>query len=228
MPENVAPVPAKSALITQKRSCPLCECKNRAYVDTVISELRESSTPVVDEDTGEILDGGTEISYLKIEQTVRELLVKLHDDTEFTLADLILHASQHALVTQISGLQVRSEGQYLFIGDQVFQRIDPKDALAAGIAVGLEKLMSGEMKITANSWVNMQVVLWRMMGNAGADEFIQAMIDKTKKGNMSADSPLGASYAEHQKNLERKQARVAQEEAELDKDEPEESDGSQG
>lgn len=205
--------------------------RNRTYIDTVIIELRATfdasnhngHAPQVDTDTGEIFDSpGDEnpipqedvekTTYLRIEKAIRELLAKLNDSTDFTYADLMIHAGEHTMVSQIAGLRVRSEGNYLVVGEDVYQKIDPKDALSLAITLGAQKLLSGEMKLTSNAWTNMMALLWRMSGNAGADEFIQAMIEKTQSTIMNSESPLGASYLERQTKLAQKQIRIQKEE----------------
>lgn len=207
-----------SALVTTKKSCPLCESKSRSQIDLLISELLSHEQETVDTESGEVtiveVEGKT---FTEIESSLRRLLVQLGDtNTEFQLADLIAHATEHTLVTKIAGLRVRSEGNMLFVGDQAFQRVDPKDALAVGITYGLQLMLEGKMKITAAAWTNMQALLWRMMGNAGADEFIQAMIDKTTKAGVNPESPLGTAYEQHQIAVAKKQARIEQEEREVE------------
>lgn len=213
--------PASQSIVTTKKECPLCASKSRPYIDTVIMELRDAmpnstngngnhrDRDVVDAEVvrdNEDENGGTDanpqgMTYTRIEQAVRELLTKLNDSTEFTYADLLVHAGEHTLVTRLAGVKVRTEGNYLIVGEEVFQRVDPKDALAVGISVGLQQLLSGQMKLSAPAWVNMQALLWRMMGNSNSNEFIDAMIEKTRSMGMDIDSPLGISFRERQEKL---------------------------
>lgn len=211
------------SLVSAKRSCPLCESRSRRQIDICISEWRPRTNDSIQLENGEMLDGETgqiiehlsPPSYTKLEAALRELLEKVSDDTTtFDLNDLIIHVTEHSLVTEITGVSVRREGNLLFVGDQVYQSVDLKDNLAVGIQVGLQQLLSGKMKITSAAWINMNALLWRMSGNLGADEFVQAMIDKVSKGDIDTTSPLGASYADRQKKMERAKIKEEQEERE--------------
>lgn len=189
--------PASNALVTTKKECPLCLSPNREYIDATIMELRQHDDSVLDENGAPV--ESEPVSYTEIEASIRELLEKFSDTTEFNLTDLIVHAGQHTLVSQLAGLKVRSEGNYLIVGNQMYQRIDPKDALSFGIATGVQMLADGRMKLTANAWTNMMALLWRMTGSIGTDEFIRAMIEKTQSGGIDESSPLGKAYADRQR-----------------------------
>lgn len=240
MTEPTVPVlitpPAPTSVVTTRRTCPLCESKSRREIDILCASFRQANEG--DPVEGEVVDGRTtdeetadawdetDIASVhvptldKLEQNIREMLGKLRDaDTEFTTADLVIHLDQHTLATRFAGVQVRTEGNYLIVGEQeVYQKVDLKDSLNLFILKGVEQIVTGKMKITPAAWTNATALLWRMMGNAGADEFIQAMIEKTQKGQVTANSPLGASYEEHLKNLAKKQARIEREDRELEEE----------
>lgn len=196
-------VPAKQSIVTTRQTCPLCQARSRQYIDTLISETRDAAKPVIDEETGEILEIGTQVSFTEIEKGVRELLQKFGDDTEFTLADLIIHAGEHAMVTQINGISVKAEGNYLFLGDQVYRRLDLKDSLDVGIAYGLQQMLAGKMKMTLTGWMGLHALKWRMSGNAGDDPFFQDLYNKTQKSSIPEDSPIGREYQAHHSNTEK-------------------------
>jgi hypothetical protein len=201
----MADIVASKALVTTKKECPLCASKSRQYIDTVILEMREAEKPVANEDDFDappiqVVHDET-ANYKRIEATIRDVLAKLNDSTEFGYADLLVHAGEHTMVSQLAGLKVRSEGNYLIVGEEVYQKIDPKDALAFGIAYGVQSLQEGRMKLTAPAWTNMMALLWRMMGNSGTDDFVQAMLTKVQSGELNTDSPLGAAFVERQQKL---------------------------
>lgn len=193
------------SIVSSRKDCPLCNSRSRTYIDTVIIELRDAANTVVspDEDNqAEVIDSAGEITYGKIETAVRQLLHKLGDDTQFEFTDLVIHAGEHTLISELSGMPIRSEGNYLVVGNAVYQKIDPKDALSFSIALGAQYLAQGKMKLTAAAWTNQMALLWRMLGNATGDEFIDAMIEKTKLANMEDSSPLGMAYSERKKKME--------------------------
>lgn len=214
MPDSKSPS-AKNSLVTTRRACPLCESKSRREIDMLCASFQ---SPETDEDgavNGEVVDYGTgEISdasdagaiaaetLVELEADIREMLGKLRDDkTEFVTSDLIIHLTQHTLVQEFSGLQIRSEGNYLIVGGDVYEKKDLKTYLQFGIEKGVQAMAEGKMKWSLNGWTGMILALWRMQGTSGDDPFMKRLLESTQTSNINPESPLGAGYTQHHKTI---------------------------
>jgi hypothetical protein len=111
-------------------------------------------------------------------------------------------------------VQIRSEGNYLIVGGDVYEKKDLKTYLQFGIEKGLEAMATGKMKWSLNGWTGMILALWRMQGTSGDDPFLNAMLQKTQAAQVDVNSPLGAAYIERQRQLELSKMPVVETETE--------------
>lgn len=200
---------APTSLVSSRTACPLCSSNARREIDLLIHARHfaspdEPATDIVIEQTGEMVavdaPGDT---YGDTFEQVKRLLAKLpsHNTREFDLTDVIIHATNHKVVGAFRMPELKSEGKFLFADSQVYQFPDLKDYLRLVIAESARQIMTGEVKIPPKMGVEASLALWRMSGDSGGNEMVEAMIDMVKSKPVSADSPLGKAYAERQAKL---------------------------
>ena len=198
---------SNQALISQKTTCPLCLSSARTEIDALLLSLHYPSNPtedVVNTDTGEVTAlAVTKPSFDQTLVQVNALLAKLpsHDTKPFDLNDLIVHTTQHALVREIAGLELRSEGSLLFAGDKVYRKVDPVNFMDWALLLAMQQIGTGEMKLTPTFVINLLNTRWRMTGTSGNDDFVGAMLDKIQNEDVEDDSPVGAEWKRRQAKL---------------------------
>ena len=203
-----------TSIVTTRGNCPFCNSSARREIDLLIharqfhSQDTEDAPERIVSETGEFIDL-TETPHDTYEQTldeIKSLLGKLpnHNTRDFDLTDLIIHATNHTLVTDVRNQEIRSEGKYLFAGTVAWHSPDLKDYLRLIIAEGVRQLMSGEVKVPPKMGIEAAIALWRMTGDAGADSMVEVMRDMVQKGHIGADTPLGKAFAERQNKLNAK------------------------
>lgn len=197
------------ALVTNQSKCPFCNSNARREIDLLIyarhfDTAETPATDIVVKETGEVVDlvGGGNDTYGETLDEIKNLLTKLpsHNTKPFELVDLIIHAVNHRIITQTIGAEIRSEGKYLFAGEHVYQTPDLKDYLRLIIAEGARQLVTGEVKVPPKMGIEAAIALWRMSGDTGSNDLIEAIIDITKKP-VDKDSPLGKAYTARQVTL---------------------------
>lgn len=206
-----------NTLVTTRGNCPFCNSSARREIDLLIHARHSNNSVESDGDapqrivseTGEFVDLTETPPNDTYEQTlaeIKDLLAKIpnHNTRDFSLTDLIIHATNHTVITDIRNPELRSEGKYLFAGNVAYQSPDLKDYLRLIIAEGARQLMSGEVKVPPKMGIEAAIALWRMTGDAGSDSMVEVMRDMVQKGHIGADTPLGKAFAERQAKLNAK------------------------
>lgn len=207
-------------LIQTRQSCPLCVSTARTEIDIIIYERHFRALDVAQDNTIDS-DGnavGGDDSFTETEKLIRELLDKSPNQKtpDWSLADLVLHGTQHSLITEVAGLRLRTEGNLLHANQTAYQTPDLKDALGYVIARGLQDIADNKLKITPPMFLNSVALMWRMSGNSGADDIVLAILDKVQRGDLDAASPLGKARAEREQSLKNSQLPQREMDAELD------------
>lgn len=216
---NDAPI---TKLIQTRPTCPLCVSPARTEIDILIYERHfralEHQSQTVDQEGKEVVP--EDVSYTETEQLIRSMLDKIPNQTtpEWTLADLVVHGTQHSLITEVAGLRLRTEGNLLHANQMAYQMPDLKDALGYVISIGLKDIADGRLKITPPMFTNAIALLWRMSGNSGADDIVMAILDKVKRADLDAMSPLGQARAQREQSLRNSQLPQRETDTELDAD----------
>lgn len=203
---------ASNALITSKNDCPLCNSSVRREIDAIVTLTRPQVTTEPDGDGNfDILPARLDLdrAFLQVEKLLKELP---NDTAPYDEADFFLHATQHPLVTTLSGFDVHREGKMLYVGEQVFPVPDLQAVLQALVLVGLEHFIANPQKITTSFMGKAIELLWRMnAGLAGQDEFLQTLQQVIKSKGVPADSPLAQAYAERQRAMEEQKKQQSEE-----------------
>lgn len=194
-------------MIVARPTCPLCNSSARQQVDLLLSGLLSRPSETVNVETGEIEQGQSDINFAEIHEEVKKLLAKIPEQkTEaFGLDDVIVHATKHPLVTSISGIAIRREGDLLFQGDDVYKIPDHKSSLNYIIVKGLQEIDSGKLKITGTLLISAIALLFRNSGGGDQNEMLEGIRAKLTQEGFDKDSPLGkglADYEEKQKKAE--------------------------
>lgn len=208
--------PASQAIVSVRASCPLCASSARREIDTLIYALQRRAITIHNTDTGETVDIDREepADFSEIFDKTNELLAKLpeHKTEPFGLDELIIHASRHPLASQIAGLPVKSEGALLFAGADVYNTPDLKDFLRYVIVKAIAAIESGNMKISPTFALNATALLWRMSGDSGSNDFLNAIRDKVTTEKIDPTSPLGSAY-EQREQVRKAQGKSTEEES---------------
>ena len=204
-----------TAIVTTRGNCPFCNSSARREIDLLIharhfyDPSNEDAPERIISETGEFVDLTETAPNDTYEQTLDEIKVLLgklpnHNTKDFDLTDLIIHATNHTVISDVRNQEIRSEGKYLFAGKVAYQSPDLKDYLRLIIAEGARQLIDGEVKVQPKMGIEAAIALWRMTGDAGADGMVDVMRDMVQKGHIGAETPLGKAFAERQAKLNAK------------------------
>lgn len=214
-----------NAIVTTRGNCPFCNSSARREIDLLIharhfynpendhSGNGDADKRIVSE-TGEFVDLSETAPNDTYEQTLDEIKGMLEkipgqNTNPFDLTDLLIHSTNHLAVNVVTP-KIKSEGAILFVGDKAYQTPDTKDVLRLIINKSIEQIESGEMKLTPKQLMEAVALLWRMTGDSGNNEFLEAMHNKVTTDKIASESPLGSAYSQRESALGKRNEIMAQ------------------